>query len=1054
MMVKKITFCVAATLFASATAGAILMRSASVKTDAEEEESHDGIMRVHEWKAQRPLKSFRAVDGSDKLFFEPFDTEDAMSRFTIIDANNDDRTWDYQNNFTGCASVMFRQEHAMDDWMITPALPLEKGKVYKFQFDVAAWSGDTYPERIEVKMGRNARVDAMTTQVVPPTVITNVAKFDGFRTITEYIMVPETADWYIGFHGCSDKASMILLVDNIAVNKAVSGSVPKEITALEIEPGMDGELTADISFRAPSRDFNNTRLEMLTKIEVKRDGELVKTIENPEPGSFINYTDQVSAEGEYKYEITPFNTAGEGRPVEKSVYIGIDYPAPVSNVRIAETAVPGEVKVSWDAPANDVNGNPISASKVKYIVADAMRSGNTKLVEGLEQTEYTFTADLKNQKQTFVCTWVVPVTNRGEGEATRSDMIPVGKAYLLPLEESFAGGTTTIFGTTNVAGGNSRWNILSDYLSPEVKSYDSDGGLLVCEASNANDITMFYSGKIDFSTAKAPHINFYLYNEAQGENVEKGNLDIVEVLAKPADATEWSVVASGTVDQLCQQHRNQWSRVSSPLDMLKGKVAQIGIRYTVRNTGTLYFDALSVFDLLDYNLALTTVSAPAKVKANKEFNVTVDVSNKGSRKAEGYKVVVKRDGKTIESIDGIELEPDESISYDVTTSLPTAIAKAEYTAAIEYESDQNKADNEFGPVQVRNTMPRLPNPTGLTVSDAGQGAWSLEWKAPDMASMGDTYTEDFEDFEPFNLKGTEDWQFVDVDGKPSGGFQGMDIPNVSKGQTPTSFLTFDSSYGMFGSENYKELFKSHSGSMYLAALMVYDDSSADDWAISPALSGRAHTVSLWARSIDDEYKETIEFYYSTKGTAITDFVKAGEAVAIPTEWKEYSFNVPEGAKYFAIRHIGTPVFMLMVDDITYEPEGAGQTLTVTGYNVYRDSERVNATPLATPAFKDSEAPAGNHIYCVTALLSNGTETAPSEFVSTDKSGVSSIISNGVNIRCAHGEIIVAADSATEVSIWTIDGVLIHAGRGAAEVAVAPGVYVVRVGGKAVKVVVK
>ena len=126
-------------------------------------------------------------------------------------------------------------------------------------------------------------------------------------------------------------------------------------------------------------------------------------------------------------------------------------------------------------------------------------------------------------------------------------------------------------------------------------------------------------------------------------------------------------------------------------------------------------------------------------------------------------------------------------------------------------------------------------------------------------------------------------------------------------------------------------------------------------------------------------------------------------------------------------------------------------MTVTGYNVYRDSERVNATPLTTPAFKDSEAPAGHHIYCVTALMSNGTETAPSEFVSTDKSGVSSISSNGVNIRCAHGEIIVNADSAAEVSIWTIDGVLIHAGRGGAEVAVTPGIYVVRVGANAVKV---
>ena len=46
-------------------------------------------------------------------------------------------------------------------------------------------------------------------------------------------------------------------------------------------------------------------------------------------------------------------------------------------------------------------------------------------------------------------------------------------------------------------------------------------------------------------------------------------------------------------------------------------------------------------------------------------------------------------------------------------------------------------------------------------------------------------------------------------------------------------------------------------------MFAYDDSQVDDWAISPALSGNAQTISFYAKSYSKDYPEKIEVLYST-----------------------------------------------------------------------------------------------------------------------------------------------------------------------------------------------
>lgn len=68
-----------------------------------------------------------------------FDTADALAGYTIIDANNDGKSWSVSG---GAVRVSYNSSKAMDDWMITPAVRLEAGKAYYVSFKAYSQSNN------------------------------------------------------------------------------------------------------------------------------------------------------------------------------------------------------------------------------------------------------------------------------------------------------------------------------------------------------------------------------------------------------------------------------------------------------------------------------------------------------------------------------------------------------------------------------------------------------------------------------------------------------------------------------------------------------------------------------------------------------------------------------------------------------------------------------------------------------------------------------------------------------------------------------------------------
>lgn len=982
-------------------------------------------------------------------YYQDFAEESSMEQFTVIDANEDGKTWTW---YDGKARVKWNSQMAMDDWLILPKLKFESGKVYPFQMKATA--STSYDESVQVCLGNAPTAAAMTT------VVTELLNFKGEQIVVGYITVPSTGDYYVGIHGCSDADKFNLDVDDISVEAGFAGTTPNQVTDINIQPAAYGELKATVSFTTPTVTFANAALTSLTKIEVARDDEIIKTFDNPAVGAALSFEDVVPADGDYTYKFIPYNADGAGRAATATAYIGVQLPAAPENATIVETT-PGTVKVTWTPVTEDINGNPLNASQVTYVLVDAQNTA-TVYAEDITGSEWTIDEIVPENEQDLVAVGVFAKTAKGTGQGIATDLIPVGTPYTIPMIESFPDGTLSyVFGMRRLNGSNITWQICKDDTFTDLTSADEDNGYLDCAARAIDESSLFFSGKVDLTAAVNPAFSFRTYNIV-GEN---GNPDdnIIEIVAREVGAEEWTVVKSGDVNTLCNGIQSEWSGpIICNMNAFVGKTIQWGIRVTVKSYAHTMFDELKLAELLDHNLTAGKLYAPVKVNPNTEFGINFDVTNNGSLAASDYTVVLTDgDGNELETLNGVELESGETTTYNFTRSFsPCDEAGARtYGAKIVWAADEAPTDNVATPIEVLLVLSSMPAPRDLTATNNGQGYARLDWAAPEIPQGGaETVTESFEEFDSFALEGQKGWTFVDMDGSPVGGFQGVDVPNITPGQTTAGFFVFDST-----PEQFNQSFDAQDGDKYLAALFRYDDGQSDDWAISPVLSGNEQTITFWARSYSTSYPEKIEVYY-TDGESVdpNDYtVVDGSTVnAVPGTWTEYTVDLPAGAKHFAIRSFATGSFMLMLDNVTMEIDPTATNdaprlanYTCTGYNIYRDGVKINDAPVTATTYDDTTAAGGEHRYNVTALYSNGKE-GPVSNTATFTVGVEGIGADALAINVENNMIVVANAAGLNVTINAANGAVIYKGIGDARVEVAAGVYVVKAGKEVAKVIVK
>lgn len=974
-------------------------------------------------------------------------TPESLNYWTILDLNGDDKTWAYQSS-EGTVAIGFNKTLPMDDWLITPPLRLEAGKAYRMTLEGRTMSTDE--ESFEIMLGSGPAADAMTITVIPKTTFKNTS----YQQFEGYLTAPETGKYHLGIHACSPEYTYRLYVRNLEIYAGESAAGPGVPTDFVAIPDPDGAYRATLRVTAPKVDFNDEPIEKLTKLELLRGDVVVKTFDNPTPGNIYEHIDEMSAAGDVEYTAVAYNSFGKGKPAKTSLFVGINQPAAPSNVNIAETDNCGEVRMTWDEVSTDYRGFPLNPSLVRYTVWQLKAETHVVLVDGIEGTECTFQA-VDPEEQKMVHYYVSAEAGEKLSPLTDSPLIHCGKPYGLPFTETFKGpGTDTWMGINEE--GTSTWNVYADSDITGLQSVTGDNGFLGSKGKAAGDYSSVYTGKIAIpADFVKPGLMFHTYNICN-DGINDCNEIEVSVCDLTAGETVYTKIHTVRISDLSDSPG--WVLASVPLDAYKGHVIQIDLKTVVVNYPLTFIDDISVDRLTETDLRIKGVEAPSEVFANREFSVAAIVENSGTRSVDSFTAILSKDGREEATLDiTTPVAPTGTVSVVFKQKFNALQTQgAVYKIEIVLPADENPADNVADNIAVAFKEMPLPVVDDLTATyETDDAPVTLRWSEPDATGYCPLpVTEDFESYDAWAEDGVGEWTFVDVDGKPVGKITDVTLPEI-EWLTPHSWWVMDASL-----ESLNASFTAASGTKYLAQMYAVSDTQAtepwpcDDWIISPELTGDAQTISFNARSYAATYPESFEVLWSDGSTDPDDFSLLDSRLQIPAQWVSYGFELPEGARRFAIRATSFNRFMLFVDDITYTPLSEKE-IHLAGYNVWRDGQLLTSVPVMGNEFTDDTPEGLSHAsrYLVTTVYDKGESGRSNEAVPSKQSSVSHAMAAEVTISIDGNIVRIEGAAGKKAVVTTPDGRVIHSGIAPTDdlrVEVPSGVAIVRAAGKTVK----
>ena len=976
------------------------------------------------------------------------DTSADRSDWTIIDANNDGSTWVLnQGNY----SYKYNQANPADDYVVLPAIQLEAGNLY--HFDIKA--RNTSPtERIAAYVGKTATVEGLDTEIIAPTEITYD---DGEKELRGNFIPTESGLYYFAVKACSDADMSTLRLTNVSVTMT-PGTAPDAPTA-SVTAGAEGALNATLSITLPTKGIDGQALSALDSCIVKRNGTVVKTFASPAVGETLTFEDNtIEKAGIYTYVVAAMANGDEGNTTKVSTYVGLDMPGPVTNLRAVEDMEnPGTIILTWDPPTVGQRGGYVNPEGLTYWVSI-----------GTQGTEYytydrTYRDHLDISKgQTYQAYSVYAENSAGSGRYVWKTVVAIaGPAIKAPVVESFPGPSMNsgpwLTEMTQGEIGEAYWTPVDGSVI-EAGSQDNDAGVISFSSRFLGKARRIMSPKIDISKMEKPQASCWIYFNGKSDRV------VTEISADYGDFVTLEEVTLNTQEK-------GWHRLTYDLSNWKNsQFIRFGVQgISVETVGDITaFDNFSLTDAVDYDVQIGSLTGPDKVKVGETGTLNVSLRNLGNKAlaAADYSIALFKNEKQVATFDGVDLAVDAVRTISLT-DVPT-IDDPEmtvYKASILSEKDQNAANNISNRVSVEIILPQYPRVTQLSGEAAG-GKIKLFWEEPNFSDMpAQSVTERFENYPAFAIANYGDWKAVDADGAKtirmtlSEEFGPLEYPNAGEAMAFQVFNTTEAGIP-FSS------WDPHSGEQMLVAFKCASPDEGqteinnDDWLISPELNGAAQTISFYAKAAMGVYTpEKFQVLYSTTTPTVEAMTQIGETQTVTNVkgWEEDKVALPEGAKYFAIRCVSEAKFALMIDDITYIPAGAvTEELSLMGYNVYRDGQRVNGEPLPESVWTDENVEEGNtYNYRVTAVYDKG-ESLYSDALSILCTGVKGLTNSKARISATEGYILVSGAEGQRVEVYSMDGRLLLARPGAErlQIKTQSGYYVVKTGDKVATILVR
>ncbi|MDO4211672.1 MAG: hypothetical protein Q4D23_08175 [Bacteroidales bacterium] len=833
-----------------------------------------------------------AAQRTTTIYAEDFSNEEAFARYTTLNTNEDEFTWEYDRE-RGALSCERYFDMAWDA-LLLPPLNLVKGREYTFSFDVQVVGDDDFT--------------------------------DNFESITVYT--------------------------KIKTNTTSGFSEPGELlgTDFEVIPESATPTRRTYTFVSKYNETAYFTIEHNTCLEVF--GEALRPY-----GKLI--VDNIS--------VTEFDPDA---PVVPEVIPA--KPLAVETPSLCYDYESATATLTWNPVVEDENGNALTAADVTYTVR--RRGDSAPLAMGLTTCSFTDVVafDEVNATASFGqkrLQYYVTATNaQGDSPSTLSQIRALGQPDALPFIESFANDSYSHFWTESHTG-HGRWTAMD---ASDRYTQDADGGLYSFSAQEDGESSTAYSALINMENATKPVLTFYVYYV-----FPSGELNLLV----SADGGEYR--QAWTYDSN-RDAAKEWVKVEVPLtDYNAAHTLQFAFDASEFAVASLvYIDNISLQSSIAHDLDISLVSAPRNLTVGEKRTMKVKVTNRGTQNVSGNDYDVHALAYwPIASAKGIDVEAGKSVIITLSGlqadgHFDTSVTLA---ARVEYLEDEYHSNDCTSPITlpVKHSLYPAPNDVKAEVTSAGV---VLTWSAPDAPrSVSTPLTDSFEDYEDFTITNAGEWTFYQgVEGNVYS-LEGISFPNAGHPQAWTVFNPAEA-----GLTNRP----AHNGDKYLAAFS-HPYVTEDSWFISERLGGISQQISLWARAFDT-YTETFKVSYSTEDMEPESFVDLDNSTTTVTqEWKEYTFDLPEGTKYFAVRATSHDALALLVDDVTYVPATqAAQDIKLVGYNIYRDRYLVATCPADALTMTDTPDP-DYHTYRIAAVWDKG-ESALTPHLDVDTRKIDSL----------------------------------------------------------------
>ena len=943
-------------------------------------------------------------------FSQDFESSEAEYEFYL--ENNKDSGWHFAPNWSVEGVMRYESSTYTDanSWALSPELYFEEGYTYVIDFRASRISNKN-TEILSIGIGES--YDTSEYQTILDRHLVEAIGFYGTDQIHLVYECKKTGAYHVGFHALSPRNQSSLNIHDVSVKQGLSIKVPSAVSDLLATPGANGDLISTITFTTPSTTVGNADIDKITKVTLYREGtaEPIAQLTDVMPGKQYSIIDEDAMNGKLTYTVTAWNEFGEGEAVSTSVYIGLDVPKAPYDLNVTDN-LDGTITIDWKEDTIGINGGMLDLDEITYNLYYYNDGSLIKLASDIEGTSFRITNLKSNGSQAFMFLFVSAVNDLGESEATEAPVVTIGNPYTVPFMEGFK----NLVGIWRPEGETISWGIYSGMSS------DGDDYLIGATSYDEKAMGALRSGKITLTGVTNPKAVFSFYGIPGIDNVlslsvsrNGGNAErILRIPFMSLDGPEGWRTCMVDLDKFTD---------ASYINLL------FEVEINDEDFDFIYIDDINVRDVPDHNLEVN-VYPQNRVTACEEARIDVVVHNVGTSIESTYKVEVFIDDSLVTTLDGVTLEPFErtNLVYKYPISPLTHENCIVRTTLI--DSADSIVEDNTSEALIKVSAPLLESPSNLIVN-YNDGINYLEWDAP---AETPTVTDNFEGYESFTYDGFGAWKVIDGDGLKTLSVISNYYPGTGNA---ASFFTVDfSSLGYDVTVN--KDFAGHSGESFIACILPTSFEN-DDWAISPELSGNAQTISLFAKSLGAIVNDSFEILYSEGGIEPDDFTKIGVICEPDGSWQEFTADLPEGARYFAIHCNSLYGGMLMIDDVTYQPS----LHKLAGYNVYRDNELVATVDAATTSYSET-AEHGQISYKVTALYKEG-ESAPCE--KTSGLSVSNVSKNKFSIMAERGYIKITNANGLNVRILTVDGKLIFNGVANDNVSIpaSKGIYIVTVG---------